>query len=126
MTQANYNFLENHREVYDEVVNAQTAFKANRVKDDLLRIMQEEFMPGYIVMDSCVSCLFDLVRLLYQRFDKWKAIHDKPVPLVENIVEANDHYKSMHDLYEDAIGTAGIEIMEEPKKVKVHPRKKKK
>jgi hypothetical protein len=73
MTQANIKYLEDHRNVVDEIVNAQTATRANAIKGELLRIMQEEFLPGYVILDSCGSCLFDLVRQLYRRFDEWKA-----------------------------------------------------
>jgi hypothetical protein len=72
MTQANIKYLEDHRNVVDEIVNAQTATRANAIKGELLRIMKEEFLPGYVILDSCGSCLFDLVRQLYARFDKWK------------------------------------------------------
>jgi hypothetical protein len=73
MKAANKLFLENNRDAYNEILNAQTATKANRVKYEFARIMREEFIEGYVITFDCGSCLFDMVKLLYQRFDKWIA-----------------------------------------------------
>lgn len=71
MNPQNKAFLDQHRDVYEEVIRAKTATKAGKVKADLIRILREEFIPGYVVMEDCVSCLFDVVRTLYQRYDRW-------------------------------------------------------
>jgi hypothetical protein len=70
MNQENKQFLDEHRFVYDEILNAQTAKKANIFKTDLIRILREEFYPGYAVTEDCVSCLFEVVRLLYTKYDQ--------------------------------------------------------
>jgi hypothetical protein len=77
MKAANKLFLENNRDAYDEILNAQTATKANRVKYEFARIMREEFIGGYVITFDCGSCLFDMVKLLYQRFDQWLAEQPK-------------------------------------------------
>lgn len=84
MKQANSDFLEQHKDCYTEVVNAQTATKANKIKQDLFRIMKEEFLPGYSYTDDCGSCLFDMVNLLYRYYNGWKA-KQPSVPVVEYI-----------------------------------------
>lgn len=90
MTQANIDFLESNRDCHTEIVRAQTATKANKIKGDLLRIMKEEFLPGYSFSDDCGSCLFDMTNLLYRLYDQWKAkqpiasADNNPVP-IENV-----------------------------------------
>jgi hypothetical protein len=71
MNQENKQFLDEHRFVYDEIIKAETAKKANLFKTDLIRILREEFYPGYAVTEDCVSCLFEVVRLLYTKYDQW-------------------------------------------------------
>lgn len=73
MNQSNIDFLEANRDAYTEIVNAETATKANKIKADLFRIIKEEFLPGYSYSDDCGPCLFDMTRLLYRYFDEWKA-----------------------------------------------------
>lgn len=89
MIQSNIDFLEQNRDCHTEIINAQTATKANKIKADLYRIMREEFLPGYSYLDDCGPCLFDMTNLLYRLFDDWKAKQPKegpinPVP-IENI-----------------------------------------
>lgn len=72
MTPANIEFLETNRDCHTEIINAQTATKANKIKADLYRIMKQEFLPGYSYLDDCGSCLFDMTNLLYRLFDEWK------------------------------------------------------
>lgn len=73
MKQANIDFLERNRDCYTEVLNAETAIKANRIVEDLLRIVREEFYPDYPYKGDCGDCLFTLVRTLYTEFDKKQA-----------------------------------------------------
>lgn len=83
MNPENKIFLDDHRFVYDEILNAQTAKKANAFKTDLIRILREEFYPGYAVTEDCVSCLFEVVRLLYTKYDQWLKDQEakEPVPV---------------------------------------------
>jgi hypothetical protein len=73
MKPENKKFLEEHRDVYEQIIRSQTAKKARAIARDLHRIMQEEFIPGYVYETGCGSCLFNMVPLLYKKFDEWKA-----------------------------------------------------
>lgn len=84
MNPANRQFLEDNRDCYYEVINADTALKAYRIFGQLLRIMREEFFPEYHYKGECGDCLFTLVRSLYSEFDKWvsanpKIINEEPL-----------------------------------------------
>lgn len=72
MTQTNADFLFDNYDVILEIRNAETATKANKVKGDLLRILREEFLPGYSFTDDCGTCLFDMSKLLFRYYDQWK------------------------------------------------------
>jgi hypothetical protein len=80
MKRENKVFLDNHRDAYTEILKAQSAKKANGVRNDFVRIMREEFIPGYVISFDCGSCLFDLVKLLYQKYDAWLANQPKEEP----------------------------------------------
>jgi hypothetical protein len=62
----------------------ETATKAGYVKhfnakekEDLLRVMREEFQPGYYFDMWCPPCVFDFIKLIYQRYDAWIAAQPK-------------------------------------------------
>lgn len=78
MKKENSEFLDAHRDALTQIQRAQTCVKANAIKSDLLRILQEEFMPGYVMREDCVSCLFSMVPLLYRRYDEWVASQSVP------------------------------------------------
>jgi hypothetical protein len=44
---------------------------------DMLRILREEFWPGYTYDEWCSSCVTQMVTHLYQRYDKW--LSEQPV-----------------------------------------------
>ena len=79
MRKENIDFLEANRDCYTEVLNAETALKANKITEDLLRIVREEFYPAYSYKGDCGDCLFTLVKTLYITYDKWKATQPKIV-----------------------------------------------
>lgn len=87
MNQANKEFLEKHRHVYLEIINAGTAKKANQVKDELLRVLREEFIKGYVYTEDCGTCIFDMTKLLYRRFDEWLATNPDPVEPINPVTE---------------------------------------
>lgn len=86
MRKENIEFLESHREVIDEINNAETATRAKNIAHEIHRILQVEFYPGYAYDGGCGNCLFDMTRLLYRKFDEWKAANK---PIGEIIVAAN-------------------------------------
>lgn len=89
MKKENVDFLESHSDCYTEVVKAETALKALPIRFELLRIMKEEFYPGYAYDDNCGSCLFDMVRLIYKKFNEWKETQD-PLKNVKANFPKND------------------------------------
>ena len=42
-------------------------------RSEMQRIMGEEFRPGYTADLWCSVCVADMVRALYQQFEKWEA-----------------------------------------------------
>lgn len=80
MRQENIDFLEANRHVHHEVVHVETATGARGIINDLLRIMREEFAPGYVYDGGCGNCIFNMVKLLYRYFDEWRAAN--PVPII--------------------------------------------
>lgn len=51
-------------------------------RSNFQRIMSEEFVPGYTADLWCPQCCMDMVKNLYQHYERWQAA--QPV-----IVEAN-------------------------------------
>lgn len=41
--------------------------------EGMVRVMREEFIPGYICDTWCPSCVAEMMRNLYTRYDQWKA-----------------------------------------------------
>lgn len=87
MTKENIDFLEAHRDAITEINNAETATKARKIDGELFRIMKEEFFPGYAYDGGCGSCLFDMTKLVYRKFDEWLAAQPKEINM--NKVAAN-------------------------------------
>lgn len=48
-------------------------------RSEMQRIMGEEFRPGYVTDLWCQTCVADMVRALYQEFEKWEAAQPKPL-----------------------------------------------
>jgi hypothetical protein len=107
MKPENIEFLEKHfiepypshmmngTNAYQEIVRAETDFHARLILNDLLRIMHEEFYPGYqINPDSCISCLSDMVKLMYRRYMEWKEANPaSPLQKVHASFPKNHHRK---------------------------------
>jgi hypothetical protein len=45
---------------------------------DMVRVLREEFRPGYSYDEWCPTCIADMVRTLYQEYDKWVAGQPEP------------------------------------------------
>lgn len=92
----NQQFLQTNRDAYTETINAGTAKKAFAIKNDLLRIIREEWFPGYVYNEDCGPCIFDLVRIVYRQYDEWVLSHVNTVtPSKEEWVKLpkdNDEY----------------------------------
>lgn len=64
-------------------------------RSEMQRIMGEEFRPGYTSDLWCGVCVADMVRALYQEFEKWEAANPEPEvapepPVVPHIEEAGE------------------------------------
>lgn len=85
MRQENIDFLNANRNCYREVSNVvggRSAQLAHRITGELLNILREEFMPGYPPPHDCGNCLFNLVTVLYEKFDEYMAAQPKPEVIV--------------------------------------------
>lgn len=78
MKQESIDFLEANRHHYDTIVKAGYVKHLNAYeRDGMVRVMREEFVPGYSTDLWCGPCVFDMVKLLYQRYDLWLSLHPK-------------------------------------------------
>lgn len=50
-----------------------------REKEELLRVMREEFQPGYTTDMWCSPCVFDFIKLIYKHYDAW-LLANTPAP----------------------------------------------
>jgi hypothetical protein len=48
-------------------------------KADLLRVMREEFMPGYDFDMWCPHCAGEFIRDVYRHYNAWKAVNIEAV-----------------------------------------------
>jgi len=54
-------------------------------KADLLRVMREEFRPGYTYDEWCPHCAGKFLKDVYGEYSKWKSIHVEPVQDIPKI-----------------------------------------
>lgn len=72
--------LEKHRHFHTTLINAFYIKGLNHMeKDDMLRIMREEFNPMASPDLWCPKCIADFVKDLYNRFDNYLASVKQPV-----------------------------------------------
>lgn len=93
MKPENKTFLDANRHHYDTIVKAGYVRGLNaHEREGMQRVMGEEFQPGYHTDLWCGPCLFDMVKLLYQRYDAWIAANEKPsIPLNQEEINQNDN-----------------------------------
>jgi hypothetical protein len=48
-------------------------------KTDLLRVMREEFWPGYTYDEWCHHCVGRFLQDVYRKYDEWKKANIEPV-----------------------------------------------
>lgn len=72
MNPENKKFLDDNRHHYEGFVKAQyLSHFDNATRDRLLQVVQQEFAPGYQANLWCSSCVADLLKFAYQRYDDW-------------------------------------------------------
>jgi len=88
MNISNREFLQLNRDAYIETIQAGTAKKASVIKNDLLRILREEWFPNYVYNEDCGPCIFDLVRIVFRQFNEYeeKKAKETPAPTTEAFV----------------------------------------
>lgn len=95
MKPENKAFLEEHRSLWITLRDAQyLRFPHQGIKDGLVRIMREEFRPGYTVDLWCSHCVATMVREVYQEFEKWEAAQVQTI--TEPVTIAIDPPKPIH------------------------------
>ena len=74
MNLQNKAILDQHEHFYTTFERSQTitGLTAN-VKDELLRVMREEFWPGYTYDQWCHHCVGKFLTDVYNKYNEWKA-----------------------------------------------------
>lgn len=86
MKQENIEFLEANKHHCETVTKAGYVKHLNaHEREGMLRVMREEFIPGYTVDLWCPPCLFDMVKLLYSQYEKWQ--QQNPIKVHETFPE---------------------------------------
>lgn len=71
MKPENLQFLNDNRHHYETLVRAGFMSMDAGVKNDMLRVMREEFDSGYHTTLWCSTCVIEMVKLLYRRYDDY-------------------------------------------------------
>lgn len=71
MKAENKQILDEYRPYHTQAINAGTFRGDARVRENMHRIMSEEFQPGYTTDLWCGSCVFNMIKLLYRHYDEW-------------------------------------------------------
>lgn len=69
MNQANKDKLERHRPKLVVWLNDQTCHLSGQEKDEILKVIQEEFDPGYRVDLWCGSCVVSMMEYAFREMD---------------------------------------------------------
>jgi len=72
--------LDAHEHFYTTFMRSQTITGLSAtVKNDLLRVMREEFWPGYSYDEWCPHCVGAFLQQVYAKYDDWKKANIEPV-----------------------------------------------
>lgn len=86
MKQENLEILKRHEHLFTTLRDAQYMKGMNvGEKRDLLKVMQEEFIPKYQVDLWCPNCVATLVKKVYRHYEMWKEKQVAPEPIAEPI-----------------------------------------
>lgn len=67
-------------------------------RQEMVRVMGEEFQPGYSNPGDCPPCVFEMVDRLYRQYDAW--ITAQPIIIQEDPIKVIANFpsnKSKHD-----------------------------
>lgn len=98
----NREFLDTNRHHYTTLVNAGYVQHLDQhTRENILRIIHEEFAPGYLAQLWCQSCVADLIKFAYVQYDKWIAVQPKDEPIVDTPAEPErDHVRMTFPIQE--------------------------
>lgn len=110
MKPENQALLDANRHHYDTITKAGYVKHLNaHERDGMVRVMREEFQPGYNTDLWCAPCVFDMVKLLYQRYDAWLAAQPKEEPKPAIIEKIHATFPKQDQNEKDSIGISDIE-----------------
>lgn len=90
MNPQNKKFLDDNERHYLTVKDGYVKGLNAAEREGMQRVMAEEFAPGYSTDLWCGPCVFEMVKLLYTRYEQWKSQQPKenPTPVETPMVEA--------------------------------------
>ena len=87
MKPENKHILDAHRHFWETFKRQQTMTGVTQtVKNELLKVMHEEFQPGYTYDAWCGHCVVNFIKAVYQRYERWEKENVTPVQDAEKIV----------------------------------------
>ena len=90
MKAGNKDFLDDQRFHYTNMKNSGVLRGLDHfTRHEMVRIMGEEFQPGYSNPGDCPPCVFEMVDRLYRQYDEWLAkqpviIQTEPLQVAAN------------------------------------------
>lgn len=73
MKQENKQFLDDNRRHYDTLMKAGFMSMDAHIKNQMQEVMRQEFDAGYHTTLWCSTCVVDMVKMLYRRYDEYLA-----------------------------------------------------
>jgi hypothetical protein len=82
-----------NKQILDSLEHFHTTFIRNQTiqgltvqnKADLLKVMREEFWPGYTYDEWCGECVGRFITIIYRKYNEWKEVHVEPVKDVPKV-----------------------------------------
>lgn len=86
-------FLDEHRHIHTTLVKAQYMMGlSGPIRSGMVRVIQEEFQPGYATDLWCPPCVSAMVLLLYRYYDEWlEKQAEEPTPIDDPHVQHAEH-----------------------------------
>lgn len=91
MNPVNKQFLDDNRHHHTCLVKAfYLRHLDGRTRSEMVRVMQEEFHPGYHTDLWCGPCVSDMVIKLYRHYDEWLAANAEKIEDEIDVKEAEE------------------------------------
>jgi hypothetical protein len=62
-------------------------------REGMVRVMAEEFQPGYTCDLWCPTCVFEMVKSLYTRYEQWKLDNPEPIEVAASFPSNKHHHR---------------------------------